>query len=251
MAHDVPRAVLVAHYTGRLSRMIVWETDRNVFQPGQWLRGGLELLDVSPDGRYAAYSATTRHRSVLTYIAVSRPPFLTALIFQPSAQVYFHTAFFAQNEVLEWTGAVLTPNYWRDDAEFGAPRVLPGCPLAIHQTQKPRRDERLDARERTRPGVREAIARFGPAAADLLQDSVHGLGLIPAADPILTPPPRTPGLPWSNPIRATWDHQGRLIVAHSPRLLAFSPDTGEMTELLDLSQTVFSTIPTPDWAKKW
>lgn len=102
MASDAALAVVVARYSNSKSRMLLWETDRDVFHPGQWLKGGIKLLDVSADGQYVAYHVTAPSRKVDYYIAVSKPPFLTALFFRPVTVVGGGTGSFHPQGRFSW-----------------------------------------------------------------------------------------------------------------------------------------------------
>jgi hypothetical protein len=62
-----------------------WDVGRTSYQPGSWLRGRLypQRCDLSPDGRYLCYFALAGRADWppgATYIAVSRLPWLTALV---------------------------------------------------------------------------------------------------------------------------------------------------------------------------
>jgi hypothetical protein len=69
----------------------LWDTAQDSFESGQWFRGRIypEKCDVSPNGKLFIYFAGKfRPRDVATgydrtWIAVSRPPYLTALALWP------------------------------------------------------------------------------------------------------------------------------------------------------------------------
>jgi hypothetical protein len=61
-----------------------WDVARGLFEPGSWIRGNLypQRCDLSPDGRWLCYftlKATARWRAGMTYVAISRLPWLAAL----------------------------------------------------------------------------------------------------------------------------------------------------------------------------
>jgi hypothetical protein len=58
-----------------------WNTARDTFEEGQWLRGRIyeRRCDLSPSGEYLVYFAAKFRGTYPTYTVVSRPPWLTAL----------------------------------------------------------------------------------------------------------------------------------------------------------------------------
>lgn len=131
IARDVPVAVVIAVYSSRSSRIFLWDTERDVFLPGQWIRSRLTLLDVSPCGRYVAYLAENRRRKVPLYIAVSRPPYLTALFFQPISDIGLSGAFFSPSHGFEWRGTKMSDREWEGREERPDGYVRPGAPFEI------------------------------------------------------------------------------------------------------------------------
>lgn len=221
--------------------MALWNMETDAIAPGQWLKGGVELCDVSPDGRYVAYVAQTFHRSPPSYFAVSRPPYLKALLFQPVVHVLWCDALFLDERTYEWVGAPLTKGDWGGNGPHNLRREVVGNPLR----RKPWRGERwpdrrlldLDAK---RPAILQAVERYGPAANRLLTTPRSGQGIFPAADSLLT-----------EAKIATWDVRGRLIVDHGWRLVAFSEDEPQGVELFDLSDRTFEHVAAPRWAGGW
>ncbi|MEO1265146.1 MAG: hypothetical protein AAFV26_05545 [Pseudomonadota bacterium] len=56
-ALDAPRAVIFRRGPHYHHQMIVWHTDTDTFEAGQWMTGKVWLHSVSPDGRYVLYGA--------------------------------------------------------------------------------------------------------------------------------------------------------------------------------------------------
>lgn len=87
-ASRAPRAVILRQGPARLFRMILWHTDTDRFEDGQWLRAKIyaERCALSPDGRHFLYFALDGRRQGPTggsYTAISRPPWFTALALFP------------------------------------------------------------------------------------------------------------------------------------------------------------------------
>lgn len=66
--------------------MLKWDTIKDTFEKGQWLKGRVYeyRMDVSPSGAYVVYLAANYGRKVDTWTAVSKPPFFTALAAWPN-----------------------------------------------------------------------------------------------------------------------------------------------------------------------
>ncbi|GAB4265459.1 MAG: hypothetical protein Kow0013_13630 [Pararhodobacter sp.] len=86
-ARDVPRAVILRTGPSRHTRMILWDTRRDAFTDGQWVKHRIyaQRCHLSPDGKHFVYCGFRPFRpdgrSLGGYTAISRPPFFTALWF--------------------------------------------------------------------------------------------------------------------------------------------------------------------------
>ena len=94
MARDRPVAVILRRGPSDWYHVILWDTARDRFERGAWLRGRIyeDRCDLSPDGELLlafvhqgrkAGSATTH-----AWSAVSRPPWLHALALWPQGTTY-------------------------------------------------------------------------------------------------------------------------------------------------------------------
>jgi hypothetical protein len=65
--------------------LITWNTSDDTFQYGQWLKGRIyeRRCDLSPSGQLLLYFAANYREPYRSWSALSRPPFLTALVFWP------------------------------------------------------------------------------------------------------------------------------------------------------------------------
>lgn len=88
-ARQAPLAVILRTGPVRATRMILWDTDRDTFTDGQWVRHKIYAprCDLSPDGRYLIYFAYRHHdrtgRHLGGFTAISRPPWFRALAMLP------------------------------------------------------------------------------------------------------------------------------------------------------------------------
>ena len=69
--------------------MLTWDLQTDKITPGQWLkhRAYTEFADLSSDGRYLIYNAATHnltHAVGSSYVAISKPPFFTAVALYPT-----------------------------------------------------------------------------------------------------------------------------------------------------------------------
>ncbi|MCB0826468.1 MAG: hypothetical protein KDC26_09780 [Armatimonadetes bacterium] len=72
--------------------MILWHTDIDTFEHGQWIKGTVKRATMSRDGKYIAlriYPEKPRKRNIWTHpahICVSKPPYFSAIEVSESAQ---------------------------------------------------------------------------------------------------------------------------------------------------------------------
>jgi len=66
--------------------LVYWDMERDLFYPGQWLNGRIyeRRSDLSPSGKRLVYLAASHKPPYHTWTAVSRPPYLTAVVFWPN-----------------------------------------------------------------------------------------------------------------------------------------------------------------------
>ncbi|MEO5951506.1 MAG: hypothetical protein ABIQ44_03470 [Chloroflexia bacterium] len=100
LARDAPVGVIVRRGPSAWYQLILWHTDTDQFEFGQWFHGTIypQVCDLSPDGKLFLYFAS-KHRlkkhiyeskqaavdtsSIYKWTIISRPPFLTALAWWP------------------------------------------------------------------------------------------------------------------------------------------------------------------------
>ena len=87
LARDAPVGVVLRRGPSNWARLTLWHTDTDEFEPGQWLSGRVfeRRSDLSADGSLFAYfvrkdtAKAMREVGADSWIAVSRPPWFTAL----------------------------------------------------------------------------------------------------------------------------------------------------------------------------
>lgn len=93
-ARDVPVAVILRRGPSRWYHVIHWDSRQDVFTHGAWIKGRIyeDKCDVSPDGQLFVYFVHQGSRSgtelTHAWTAISRPPWLHALVLWPQGTTY-------------------------------------------------------------------------------------------------------------------------------------------------------------------
>ncbi|KPA20882.1 hypothetical protein shim_27980 [Shimia sp. SK013] len=109
VAKYAPTAVVFRRGPTRHFQMLLWDLKTDRITPGQWLKHRVytENADLSPDGRFLIYNAATyspNHQLGGGYVAISKPPFFTALALYPTPEFEEGGCFFLGNRRF-WVGS--------------------------------------------------------------------------------------------------------------------------------------------------
>jgi hypothetical protein len=90
LARKSPLAVVFRRGPSKSVAVISWDTDRDEFRLGQWLKGRIyeHRCDLSPSGQELIYFVGGYRNPLRTWTAVSRPPFLKALLLWPKGDAW-------------------------------------------------------------------------------------------------------------------------------------------------------------------
>lgn len=138
MARDARIAVVVRRGPASWARLILWHTSSDEFIPGAWFRGRIyeSKCDVSPDGQLFVYAAFQGRRIGTSYTqswtAVSRPPWLHALVLWPMGTTYGGGGRFVDNRRLALRGA----DKVHPDHPLQGIEVVPGAPEYQRSTEE-------------------------------------------------------------------------------------------------------------------
>jgi hypothetical protein len=94
LAREAPVAVVLRRGPSPWYHVALWHTDTDRIEPGAWFKGRIyeERCDLSPDGTLFLYFALKGSRGRTTYkgtwTAVSRPPWLHALVLWPHGDTW-------------------------------------------------------------------------------------------------------------------------------------------------------------------
>lgn len=85
VARNAPVAAVLRRGPSKVVQVLKWNLTHDTFEAGQWFRGRLyeHRCDLSPSGSLLLYFAAKRATPFVTWTAVSRLPYLTALALWP------------------------------------------------------------------------------------------------------------------------------------------------------------------------
>jgi hypothetical protein len=245
--------------------MSLWFTDADVFEHGQWLKGRVyeRRSDLSADGSlFVAFVRKTEGRTLPdwdTWVAISRPPWFTALAYWSVGGTYHTGAYFTDRRSI-WPGFTPDPpdvgtlpswllrvqglpayvdgtNSWPERTVWvnrllrDGWRRIDGAAVETWEHRQP--DTRLVLLMKLRSDA-DFAAYGGPHIVEyaVQMDSTGTVAEIGQAT-------------W-----ADWDQRGRLIVAKEGRLWHWQPP-GTLCEIADFNGQTPEPAPAPDWAREW
>jgi hypothetical protein len=259
-AREAPVGVIFRWGPRKLIRLILWHTDTDTFELGHWFKGKIyvDRANLSPDGKLLIYDAArtvpdweTEYKD--SWIAISKPPYLTALTLWPIGSSYGGGGDFLDNQTVALAGIG-----WTDHLPTHSQHPLPPW-LAVRQYAS------WWSRLRTRGWTPVAT---GPSS--LHEKQLSGTHFVLRhKDWNQCGNRRTTPYELYDPLeqaslrldaqQAEVDPSGRLILAragklfrvtiHPKRELADQKLTE--TELADFNAMRFEAIPPPEWATKW
>ena len=283
LAREAPVGVVLRRGLSAWTRLSVWHTDADTFEHGQWLAGRVyeRRGDVSADGRLFVYFARKSGRGrpeqrADTLIAISRPPWLTALALWWVGGTYCAGGLFldqsnslAQGHQSVYVGGMAPPDQG----------TMP--PWLTQATTVPRPDQTPNWTDRTvwhnrlwRDGWQPVGGEQGTASVyeerwqrrhpteplTLVMRQTHtGFATHPYGGPYvmdyaLRREPSDELTDLGPATWADWDQRGRLAMARRGRLLVAEPGTepgGALRELADFNDQVPDPATSPAWARAW
>lgn len=267
LAREAPLGVVLRRGPSDWARLSVWHTESDTFEHGQWIKGRVyeRRSDVSADGSlFAAFIRQSGGRAVDrpnadSWVAVSRPPWFTALAVWFVGGTYHTGAFFPERNAL-WVGFMEQPPdigrvpRW---LSITKPRDIPYIDGTNEWTDRTVHFNRLlrdgwerveDSTyrtkwERSHPGepltllMTQQFEDFrlfgGPYVVDygvrLDGGREHTIGQATWAD---------------------WDRRGRLVIARDGKLLEWEPG-GSLREIADFNAQAPEPEAAPARARAW
>lgn len=264
LARDTPVGVVLRRGPSNWARLSLWHTDTDAIDHGQWFRGRVyeRRCDVSPDGALFAYFAAKSSNGpdvdADSWMAVSRPPWFTALALWPMGGTYVAGGLFVNERSLFLGGVVDAPGRGALPASLSLVKNAPYTDHTPDWTDRTVYFNRL-----LRDGWTPAPSLDAPQPVWERHEPAGGRTLVRA-------PARDAGFntyggrsvdeyalldkgelrPLSIATWADWDHRGRLIIAQDGRLLEIEVD-GNRREIEDFSGQTPDPQPSPAWARDW
>jgi hypothetical protein len=247
------------------ARLSVWHTGDDTFDHGQWIKGRVyeRRSDISADGSlFAAFIRQGGARPAPTadsWVAISRPPYFTALALWFVGGTY-HTGAFFPTPSLVWHGFEERPPdmgslpVWLDAAP---PRDIPYVDLTSEWTDRTVHFNRLlrDGWHKTEDDVHATTwERSHPGTPSRLVMRQRFAGFDRYGGPYLVDYSIRDGgeatIDLGEATWADWDHRGRLALTREGRLLSWHRETG-FREIQDFNDQRPNPQPAPDWATAW
>lgn len=293
LAREAPVGIIFRRGPSKWTQIIKWNTDSDIFEYGAWFHGQFypERCDISPDGTKLIYFATNYagNGSIedrdddfpVTWTAISKIPWLTALLVWPNMGTYFGGGVFDTNTKVSVNQDI------HDQLNFDQPDVPPDLEVSFERQFWDHNWHTLFRLEREGWKPKEAYPWGSIPKFTIQQD---GKVVVQPTDPncpLDTPSHiRTihekdhPGGQYSlimtsvydraeknqtfevkdnvrhtvTPIKravwADWDKKGRLVFAREGKLF-----TGTITyhsdELVDFNPSKPKRTTAPRWAREW
>lgn len=267
LARTVPLGVVLRRGPSDWVQLSLWHTDSDTLEHGQWFKGRVyeRRCDLSADGSLFVYFARKSTGRTLagplrdSWLALSRPPWFTALALWSVGGTYHTGGYFTETDSLFIGGT--------DQPDHGIlPAMLDLTSQATYIDRTPEWTERTVLFNRLlRDGWQPSPTLSDPAASWQRRDPTgrQTLTMTQATAPdfrvyggphVMTYSVRTDSDGVSRPLgRATWadwDHRGRLVLAQAGRLLHWEP-SGTLRELADFAEQRPMPAAAPAWARVW
>jgi len=262
MARSAPVCVLFRRGPSDWTQLVLWWTDTDVFEAGDWFHGRIyeRRCDVSPDGSHLLYFAAKFNARTLenadgyttAWTALSRPPHYTALLLWPKGDCWAGGGAFLTDTQIRINHrpeqATLHPRHVDNRFSVTPDPIAGGEDEPIHARRLERDGWRL-----IRAGVfPDAVCGDGLAQTSEIREKTGAVGTClrkefwafdftqPGGPYIETftflPTPDTPlALPQAK--WAEFDQQGRLVFARAGKLFRaeYTADGLREHELIDLN----------------
>jgi hypothetical protein len=265
LAREAPLGVVLRRGPSDWVRLSLWHTDTDEIEHGQWLSGRVyeRRADVSADGSLFVYfarrSSGPSQDNRDTWVAVSRPPYFTALALWFVGGTYHTGGYFPDRETI-WPGfGAGAPDQGEVPAWLRpAPNLPPYVDRTGNWTDRTVWLNRLlrDGWERVpdeRPETWRHLDSTGQRRLEMTiraEDDFATYGGPFVVEYALVPATADDLIPLGPATWADWVQSGRLIVARDGCLWAVGP-SGEATLIADFNDQVPDPAPSPDWARSW
>jgi hypothetical protein len=279
LAREAPKGILLRRGPSKWVQFILWHTDTDTFEYGQWFKGKIygRRSDLSPDGSLFIYFAQkiegrTLEDTEYTYAwtAISRPPYLTALALWPKGDCWHGGGLFLDKRTV-WLNhkpeiskahpdhkphglkVLNNPEAHGEDEPIYEKRLERDGWLHVQQGifnytgKRPKYwvTEKTDIWEKAHPTEKynlrmEWVEINFPSPGDPRVD--HFWLMNRRTDQRIA----IDGATW-----ADWDHRGRLVFTREGQLFASEPEPFEPQLITDFNSQEPYELVAPAWAQRW
>lgn len=286
LAREAPVGVILRRGPSKWVQIILWHTDTDTFEFGQWLHGRIyeRVCDISPDGAIFLYFAADYSEEIAgaphtptfmwKWTAMSRPPYLTALALWPNFDDrYRGGGFFGDSRTVYLFGEetetrpaqgsipgdmeILRIQVLRErGVEIAGPGMLNGWKLTQEGQGARLADIPYPWNYRAeRPAIYEKVQ---PGGRYILLEKVVGIKADrPGGDYIREWGAKLDSgegeMDLGEADWADWDQNGRLVSARAGKLYEAQIEAASITEheLADFNDQRFEEVIAPEWAQHW
>jgi hypothetical protein len=265
LARDAPLGVVLRRGPSDWVRLSLWHMDSDTFEHGQWMRARVyeRRCDLSADGSlFAAFvrgSAGPRQGNADSWVAISRPPWFTALAVWFVGGTYYTGGLFRDGYTLSVGWDIATPDQGQLPKKLKTTAELP--PYIDHTGDWPDRTIWLNRLIRdgwTRRDGADPERWERPNASGLwtLAMVIHSNADFRAyggryvIEYLVRKEASGAEKSLGEATWADWDQRGRLILARDGRLIHWEPPDAQI-EIADFNDQTPDPQPAPAWATEW
>lgn len=285
LARDARVGVILRKGPTKWVQMIKWHTDTDTFEAGQWIKARIyeHKCAVSPNGHLFIYFALKGRNWLqnpeisMTWTAISKPPYFTALALWPEAGTWGGGGYFIDNETVR---IYVPANSAHPDHQPSGIRVIgtddnidPAMLIDYKGVQWVNVQQGRDVKEQyagaldlyeplewgsgdgwmtkldpphvLRKQIGDYIIEKHYYGYRIKLGPIYKYKLVSVSNNLIH---ELKGATW-----ADFDQQGRLVLAREGKLFCAALQDGELiyTELADFNANKPEPIEAPEWAQKW
>jgi hypothetical protein len=271
LARKAPCGVIIRRGPTKWCRLSLWHTDTDTFEHGQWFKGKIipPRCDLSPDGRLLIYFATKYTGYTLSrdtpyatsWIAISKPPYLTALALWNIGSTYGVGGLFKDNRTVQLPFYPrhfdTHPNHSLKGSKLRL-TTAPPVPMHFYRMERDgwlRQADDDASSDKIHPLSQSRISwhKYAPASPFYLILERRVVGYHVTFTYLIANDDAQTLVALDNFTWVDWDQRGRLVGAQAGRILALNPENPQHDQqlLADFADQEPDPQPAPRWARRW